>query len=111
MINTTKLHQTFNKLHDPRINRRKQHQLLDIIILSVLAVLCGAESWDSIELSGKTNLVFPRQIIPLQNGIPSHDTINRVFSMLNSRHFERLFIEWANNLKKSGVPENVIAID
>jgi hypothetical protein len=54
----TSLHQIFRKLHDPRINRRKRHKLLDIIILSILAVLCGAESYDSIELFGKTIFGF-----------------------------------------------------
>jgi predicted transposase YbfD/YdcC len=107
----TSLHQTFSKLHDPRINRKKQHLLLDIIILSVLAVLCGAESYDSIELFEKTNHAFLKQILRLPNGIASHDTINRVFSIINARHFERLFIQWANNLKDSGALENVIAID
>lgn len=107
----TSLHQTFGKLHDPRINRRKKHLLLDIIILSIPAVLCGAESYDSIELFGKTNLAFLKQILELRNGIPSHDTINRVFSILNPRAFERLFMEWANTLKDSKILEHVIAID
>jgi predicted transposase YbfD/YdcC len=111
MTDMTTLHQTFKKLHDPRIDRKKKHKLLDIIILSILAVLSGAESWDSIELFGKTNLAFLKQILALANGIPSHDTINRVFSMLNPKHFERLFIEWVNNLKDNGILENVIAID
>lgn len=107
----TSLHQTFSKLHDPRINRKKKHLLLDIIILSILAVLCGAESYDSIELFGKTNYAFLKQLLKLPNGIPSHDTINRVFSILNSKQFERLFIRWSGNLKDSGVLEQVIAID
>ncbi|OAV66269.1 Transposase [Bacteroidales bacterium Barb4] len=107
----TSLHQTFGKLHDPRMDRKKQHTSLDIIILSILAVLCGAKSYDSIELFGKTNLAFLKQIPELKNGIPSHDTINRVFSILNPRTFERLFMEWANTLKDSQVSEHVIAID
>jgi predicted transposase YbfD/YdcC len=52
-----------------------------------------------------------RQILDLPHGIPSHDTFNRVFSLLNPRRFERLFMEWAKTLKGSGVPENVIAVD
>jgi predicted transposase YbfD/YdcC len=107
----TSLHQTFRVLHDPRLNRKKKHLLLDIIILSILAVLCGAESYDSIELFGKTNYAFLKQILKLPNGIPSHDTINRVFSILNSNQFERLFIQWSSNLKKGGALEQVIAID
>src|SRR5690554_5070273 len=73
----TSLHRTFGQLSDPRLNRKKQHLLIDIVILSVLAVLSGAESWDSIELFGKTNHVFLKQFLKLPNGIPSHDTINR----------------------------------
>jgi predicted transposase YbfD/YdcC len=93
------------------MNRCKQHALLDIIILSVLAVLCGAESYDSIHLFGKVNIDFLKQFLVLKNGIPSHDTINRVFQMLNPRQFERCFISWAKGLQEEGVKERVISID
>ena len=107
----TSLHQSFGSLHDPRINRCKRHALIDIIILSVLAVLSGAESYDSIELFGKIKIDFLKQFLLLKNGIPSHDTINRVFQMLNPRQFERCFISWAQGLKEVGIKERVIAID
>jgi hypothetical protein len=54
----TSLHRIFGQLSDPRIDRKKKHLLIDIVILSVLAVLSGAESWDSIELYGNENLSF-----------------------------------------------------
>ena len=85
--------------------------LTDTVILSVLAVLCGAESYDSIELFGKINIDFLKRFLSLKNGIPSHDTINRVFQMLNPRQFERCFISWAQGLKEAGIKERVIAID
>ena len=107
----TSFQQAFNRLHDPRIERCKKHKLLDIIILSILGVLSGAESYDSIELFGKENLAFLKQFLELKNGIPSHDTINRVFQILNPDRFERCFIAWAQGLKEDGVWENVIAID
>jgi len=107
----TSIHQSFKCLPDPRVNRRKKHNLLDIIILSILAVLSGAESYDSIELFGKQNFTFLKQFLELKNGIPSHDTINRVFQMLNPRLFERCFITWAQGLKEEGLLERVIAID
>jgi predicted transposase YbfD/YdcC len=107
----TSLHQTFKQLPDPRLQRKQLHSLLDIVILSILAVLSGAESYDSIELYGKTNLAFLKQILTLEKGIPSHDTINRVFSMLNPRTFERLFMEWSNTLKDKDLLKSVIAID
>jgi predicted transposase YbfD/YdcC len=107
----TSLHQSFNSLRDPRINRCKKHNLMDIIILSILAVLSGAESYDSIELFGNENFAFLKQFLELKNGIPSHDTINRVFQALNPHQFERCFITWAQGLKDDGIMERIIAID
>ena len=103
----TSIHQSFSSLHDPRINRCKRHALIDILILSVLAVLCGAESYDSIELFGKINIEYLKQFLALKNGIPSHDTINRVFQIIDSRQFERCFISWAKGLKEDGGYWNV----
>jgi hypothetical protein len=60
-------------LYDPRLNRHKKHSLLDIIALSVLAVLSGAESYNSIDLFGKENESFLKQFSSLKNGIPSRD--------------------------------------
>ena len=110
MVQTT-IHRSFRSLTDPRVERGKKHNLLDIIILSILAVLSGAESYDSIELFGKQNVTFLKQILELKNGIPSHDTINRLFQMLNPRQFERCFISWSKGLKEDGILERVIAID
>jgi hypothetical protein len=59
----TSLHQAFRELQDPRKERKKKNTLLDIIILSILSVLCGSESYDSIELFGKTNLAFLKQVL------------------------------------------------
>ena len=110
MIQTT-LHRSFGSLPDSRIERRKKHTLLDIIILSILAVLSGAESYDSIALFGKQNFAFLKQFLSLKHGIPSHDTINRVFQILNPRLFEQCFISWAKDMKDAGIMERVIAID
>jgi predicted transposase YbfD/YdcC len=98
-------------LPDPRIERKKIHNLLDIIILSILAVLSGVESYESIVLFGKLNFDFLKQFLSLKNGIPSHDTIRRVFMILNPRQFERCFTSWAQGLNDDGILERVIAID
>jgi predicted transposase YbfD/YdcC len=107
----TSLHRAFGRLSDPRINRKKKHLLIDIVILSILAVLSGAESWDAIELYGKENRAFLSQFLSLKNGIPSHDTINRVFSIIHSRQFEKMFIQWAESMKDKKISEKVIALD
>ncbi len=107
----TSLHTYFERIPDPRLNRNKKHLLCDIVILSILGVLCGAESWDAIELFGKTKLEFLKTILKLPNGIPSHDTINRVFSLISPQSFERMFVEWTQSLKNADIGREVIAID
>lgn len=113
MMKTTKtsLHQYFENIPDYRVSRNKKHLLSDIVILSILAVICGAESWDSIEAFGKTKIKFLRTFLKLPNGIPSHDTINRVFSNVRPKLFEELFIKWVDGLKDESIKKEVIAID
>ena len=81
------------KLKDPRKrHKKKKHLLIDIVILTILGVLCGADSWDAIELFGKKKYDFLKKILKLPNGIPAHDTINRVISMIDPKQFEKLFV-------------------
>ena len=107
----TSLHEYFEQVRDPRINRKKKHLLIDIIVLSILAVLCGAESWDSIEEFGCSRKDFLKKILSLPNGIPSHDTINRVFSLIKPEQFEKIFIEWTNSLREKGLSFEMLSID
>lgn len=108
---STSLHRYFEFIPDHRINRNKKHLLCDIIILTILAVICGAESWDSIELFGKTKLSFLKTFLKLPNGIPSHDTINRVFSAIQPRLFEEAFIKWVESLKNENITKEVVSLD
>lgn len=107
----TSLHEHFERFPDHRINRNKKHLLSDILILSILAVICGAESWDSIESFGKTKLSFLRSFLKLPNGIPSHDTINRVFSSIRPKYFERAFIGWVEGIRDQTIKKDLISID
>jgi len=100
---------TFSSLRDPRIDRTKLHNLLDIILLTICAVLCGAESWVEVSEFGIARQDWLRTFLQLPNGIPSHDTIGRVFAMLDGREFERCFVEWVQTL--SGLTSKTIAID
>jgi predicted transposase YbfD/YdcC len=101
---------SFLKLEDPRIERNKLHKLLDIIIITVCAVICGADNWVEIELFGKKKQEWLRQFLELPNGVPSHDTFGRVFSLLNAEQFQACFYEWVKAVEKvtSG---QVIALD
>ena len=91
-----KMYEIFSRLGDPRVVGRSSHPLPDILVLSVLAAISGADSFDAIELFGKSHHAELKRILRLPNGIPSHDTINRVFQAIDARHFERLFTEWAS---------------
>jgi predicted transposase YbfD/YdcC len=103
--------QIFKPLTDQRSLRNRKHKFLEIIILSILAVLSGADSYDEIEQFGNEKIRFLRKFLELRNGIPSHDTINRVFQALNPAEFERCFVNFANYLKDSNILKDHIAID
>ena len=75
--------ESFEGLTDPRNPDDISHKLIDIIVITILAMLCGANTWNDIELFGKSKLIWLRTFLELPNGIPSHDTFNRVFSSLN----------------------------
>lgn len=84
----------FSSLKDPRIDRTKLHYLLDIILISICAVLCGAETRIDIAGFGQARQDWLKTFLQLPNGIPSHDTIGRVFPMIDGKAFERCFAEW-----------------
>jgi predicted transposase YbfD/YdcC len=99
----------FSTLKDPRVERTKQHKLLDIIIIAICGTICGADGWVAIEQFGKAKEAWLKTILELPNGIPSHDTFGRVFAHLDPVEFERCFFEWVQGI--SGKVEGVIAID
>jgi predicted transposase YbfD/YdcC len=84
----------FSKVSDPRVERTKEHKLIDIIAIAICAVICGAEGWVDIELFGKSKLPWLKTFLELPNGIPSHDTFGRVFSRINAQEFQLAFYEW-----------------
>jgi predicted transposase YbfD/YdcC len=84
----------FSKVKDPRKDRTKEHRLIDILVIAICAVICGAEGWVDIENYGESKLEWLKTFLELPNGIPSHDTFGRVFSLLNAQEFQAAFYSW-----------------
>jgi predicted transposase YbfD/YdcC len=100
----------FAKLEDPRIERKKLHSLIDIMVLSICAIVSGAEGWQGIVDFGHEKLEWLRRFIPLTNGVPSHDCIAYVFARLSPEGFRECFISWVEGVREKTEGE-VIAID
>lgn len=84
----------FGSLEDPRVGYLTEHKLLDIIMIAICAVICGAETWKDMELFGNERLEWLRQFMDLENGVPSHDTFGRVFARIAPDKFQACFMAW-----------------
>jgi predicted transposase YbfD/YdcC len=92
------LAQYFGDLPDPRVVGRCDHKLLDIMLIAICAVLCGAEGWEDIEEFGHSKERWLRQFLELPCGIPSHDTFRRVFGLLSASAFQERFAAWVEGV-------------
>src|SRR5947199_3444447 len=102
--------QHFGRVVDPRIERRKRHQLLDIITIAICAVICGADDWVEVEQFGNAKLDWFRTFLSLPNGIPSHDTFGDLFARIDPDEFQRGFLSWVQTIAQF-LPGEVIPID
>ncbi len=88
----------FEGVPDFRLERRKRHKLGDILMLSLCAILSGADDFEDMETYGRQKEAFLRQFLELPNGIPSHDTINRVYNRLDKDKFGECLHRWSREL-------------
>lgn len=95
---------------DPRIERRKRHNLLDIIFLARCAVVSGANDGVAMEKFGKSKRSWLAKYLSLPNGMPCHDTFTRVFAALNAEAFATCFLQWVEALQES-TDGQLVAID
>lgn len=100
----------FAQVPDPRVDRTKDHQLLDILVIAICAILCGANDWVGIATFGTSRLAWFRTFLELANGIPSHDTFGRVFARLDPEAFAQAFLNWTQAIRDV-LQAEVIAID
>jgi predicted transposase YbfD/YdcC len=91
----------FAKLRDPRRRHRRLHLLQDIIVIALCAVIAGAQDWQEIETFGRKRRPWLKRFLKLLNGIPSHDTFERVFDRLAPQTFQACFREWVQALQET----------
>jgi predicted transposase YbfD/YdcC len=91
----------FRKLKDPRRKHRRLHLLQDILLIALCAVTAGAQDWQEIETFGRKRKDWLKRLLKLPNGIPSHDTFERVFDRLNPQAFQACFREWVQAIQEA----------
>jgi predicted transposase YbfD/YdcC len=97
-------------VRDPRVVNRSEHRLIDILVITILAVLCGCDDWVEIEEYGIHKEVWLKEFLELPSGIPSHDTFGRVFALLDPEKFHEAFYEWVKEVNTL-LPREIISID
>jgi len=100
----------FACMPDPRMNRRKAHDLVDILVIAVCTLLCAGETFNDMEDFGKAKRDWFKTFLNLRNGIPSHDTFNRVFAALDPQQFLDCFLRWTQSLREV-VHQEIVALD
>jgi len=105
-----RLEECFGDMPDPRVEGRCDHILVEILLIAVSAVLCGAESWSEVEEFGNAKESWLRQYLTLAAGIPSHDTFSRGFRLLNADDFQQRFMRWVER-HFTITPGQEIAVD
>ena len=100
----------FSQIEDPRSDINQLHHLIDILLVSIISVICGAETWKQMSEFGRSKEAFLKTFLALPSGIPSKDTIRRVFTAIDSTVFEQCFIQWVGAIADLSKGQ-VIAID
>ncbi|WP_415838387.1 ISAs1 family transposase, partial [Polaromonas hydrogenivorans] len=105
----TSLMEHLRQVPDPRIERTRRHELMDILVIALCAVIGGADNWVDVVQFGKAKKEWFATFLKLPNGIASHDTFGRVFQLIDSQALEKVCIDWLQSI--AGQVQGVVAID
>lgn len=111
MTHKSSLLERIQALPDPRQQKKCRHNFGEVIFMSICGILCGADDWNSIQLFAEHKSDWFRKYLTLPNDIPSHDTFNRVFSLLEPASFRVMFTCWVQEMLLETPLSGVIAID
>jgi predicted transposase YbfD/YdcC len=100
----------FGNIPEPRLERTRLYELMEILVIAICAVICGADNWEEIADFGQDKEAWLRTILPLPNGIPSHDTFRRVFGLIDAVAFQKGFVSWMQAITVL-IGGQVIAVD
>lgn len=100
----------FQDLPDPRVERTKDHDLIDLLVIAICTLLCAGESFNDMEDFGHAKEDWFKTFLTLRNGIPSHDTFNRLFAALDPQAFLDCFLRWTQSLR-AAVKQEIVALD
>lgn len=95
---------------DPRVERCRFHALVDVLVIGVCTIICGGETFNDMEAFGNAKREWLKTFLLLTNGIPSHDTFNRVFAAIDPQQFLDCFMRWTQSVRQT-VSQEVVAID
>jgi predicted transposase YbfD/YdcC len=99
-----------SQVPEPRIDRRKLHDLVDVLVIGICTLLCGGETFNDMEDFGEAKQEWFKTFLKLTNGIPSHDTFNRVFAVIDPQQFLECFLRWTQSVRQT-VHQEIVAID
>lgn len=110
--NPLALFRQFEVVEDPRIDRHKRYDLLNILVFAFVAIMSDQQSWYEIQAFCVANLDWFSSYIDISSGVPSHDTFRRVFSLLNPNQLEEVIVLWAEEARnKQGIGKRIIVLD
>jgi len=107
---TPSLIEHFKNLADPRMARTRDHELIDVLVIAICCLLCAGESFNDMEDFGRAKEDWFKTFLKLRNGIPSHDTFNRVFAAIDPKAFLECFLCWTQSVRQA-IAQEIVALD